>query len=181
MLAGVVERGTAAAARDLAPYVGGKTGTSEDENDTWFAGFTNDVTIVVWVGYDNAEGTRRTLGQGSTGASVALPIFQTIIRAAWANGVPKVALAPPSREARTFIADVPIDLASGTRLPRGGNHAFVEHFRLDAKGQMVERKTRFVNAEENARLKEARRQRAARRAPTVVMQCFLFFCTTRLQ
>jgi membrane carboxypeptidase/penicillin-binding protein len=78
MLAGVVERGTAAAARDLAPYVGGKTGTSEDENDTWFAGFTNDVTIVVWVGYDNAEGTRRTLGQGSTGASVALPIFQTI-------------------------------------------------------------------------------------------------------
>ena len=178
MLAGVVERGTAAAARDLAPYVGGKTGTSEDENDTWFAGFTNDVTIVVWVGYDNAEGTRRTLGQGSTGASVALPIFQTIIRAAWANGVPKVALAPPSREARTFIADVPIDLASGTRLPRGGNHAFVEHFRLDAKGQMVERKTRFVDAEENARLKEARRQRAARRAPTVVMQCFLFFCTT---
>ena len=178
MLAGVVERGTAAAARDLAPYVGGKTGTSEDENDTWFAGFTNDVTIVVWVGYDNAEGTRRTLGQGSTGASVALPIFQTIIRAAWANGVPKVALAPPSREARTFIVDVPIDLASGTRLPRGGNHAFVEHFRLDAKGQMVERKTRFVDAEENARLKEARRQRAARRAPTFVMQCFLFFCTT---
>jgi penicillin-binding protein 1A len=181
MLAGVVERGTAAAARDLAPYVGGKTGTSEDENDTWFAGFTNDVTIVAWVGYDNAEGTRRTLGQGSTGASVALPIFQTIIRAAWANGVPKVALAPPSREARTFIVDVPIDLASGTRLPRGGNHAFVEHFRLDAKGQVVERKTRFVDAEENARLKEARRQRAARRAPTVVMQCFLFFCTTRLQ
>lgn len=92
-----------------------------------------------------------------------------------------MALAPPSREARTFIVDVPIDLASGTRLPRGGNHAFVEHFRLDAKGQMVERKTRFVDAEENARLKEARRQRAARRAPAVVMQCFLFFCTTRLQ
>ncbi len=62
MLAGVVERGTAASARDLAPYVAGKTGTSEEENDTWFAGFTNDITIVVWVGYDNADGTHRTLG-----------------------------------------------------------------------------------------------------------------------
>jgi penicillin-binding protein 1A len=180
MLAGVVERGTAASARDLAPYVGGKTGTSEDENDTWFAGFTNDITIVVWVGYDNAEGTRRTLGQGSTGASVALPIFQTIIRAAWVNGVPKAALAPPSREARAFISDVPIDLGSGTRLPGGGNRAFIEHFRLDAKGQLVERKTRFVDADQIARLKEAQRQRALRRAPvrSVVTQCFLFFCTT---
>jgi membrane carboxypeptidase/penicillin-binding protein len=180
MLAGVVERGTAASARDLAPYVGGKTGTSEDENDTWFAGFTNDITIVVWVGYDNAEGTRRTLGQGSTGASVALPIFQTIIRAAWANGVPKAALAPPSREARAFISDVPIDLGSGTRLPGGGNRAFIEHFRLDAKGQLVERKTRFVDADQIARLKEAQRQRALRRAPvrSVVTQCFLFFCKT---
>jgi penicillin-binding protein 1A len=180
MLAGVVERGTAASARDLAPYVGGKTGTSEDENDTWFAGFTNDITIVVWVGYDNAEGTRRTLGQGSTGASVALPIFQTIIRAAWANGVPKAALAPPSREARAFISDVPIDLGSGTRLSGGGNRAFIEHFRLDAKGQLVERKTRFVDADQIARLKEAQRQRALRRAPvpSVVTQCFLFFCTT---
>jgi penicillin-binding protein 1A len=185
MLAGVVERGTAAAARDLAPYVGGKTGTSEDENDTWFAGFTNDITIVVWVGYDNAEGTRRTLGQGSTGASVALPIFQTIMRAAWANGVPKVALAPPSREARASIADMPIDLGSGARLPPGSKSAFVEHFRIDAKGQLVERKTKFAEAEEAARLKEARRARAAlaRRAPvrSVVTQCFLFFCTTRLQ
>jgi len=180
MLAGVVERGTAASARDLAPYVGGKTGTSEDENDTWFAGFTNDITIVVWVGYDNAEGTRRTLGQGSTGASVALPIFQTIIRAAWASGVPKAALAPPSREARAFISDVPIDLGSGTRLPGGGNRAFIEHFRLDAKGQLVERKTRFVDADQVARLKEAQRQRALRRAPvpSVVTQCFVFFCTT---
>ena len=102
--------------------------------------------IVVWVGYDNAGGTRRTSGHGSTGGSVALPIWQSIMRAAWANGVPKVALAPPSPEARKLIVDVPIDLNSGTRLPRGGNHAFVEHFRLDAKGQMVERKTRFVDA-----------------------------------
>src|SRR5262249_15651175 len=115
-----------------------------------------------------------------TGASVAVPIFQTIIRAAWASGVPKASLAPPSREARAFISDVPIDLGSGTRLPGGGNRAFIEHFRLDAKGQLVERKTRFVDADQIARLKEAQRQRALRRAPvpSVVTQCFVFFFTT---
>jgi penicillin-binding protein 1A len=179
MLAGVVERGTAAAARDLAPYVGGKTGTSEDENDTWFAGFTNDITIVVWVGYDNADGTtHRTLGQGSTGASVALPIFESIIHAAWANGVPKTALAPPSREARALIADIPIDLGSGTRLRRGGSHAFVEHFRLDPKGALVEKKTKFADAGDAASArKEVRRASAPRRVQNVVTQCFLFFCS----
>ena len=52
MLQGVVARGTARAIGQLSPYVGGKTGTSDDENDAWFVGFTNDVTIGVWVGYD---------------------------------------------------------------------------------------------------------------------------------
>jgi len=75
MLQGVVERGTARALRQLAPYVGCKTGTSDNENDAWFVGFTNEVTVAVWVGYDNADGKRRTLGPGETGAKVALPIF----------------------------------------------------------------------------------------------------------
>ena len=54
-----------AASRSLAPYVAGKTGTTDDENDAWFVGFTNDVTVAVWVGYDNADGKRRTLGGGA--------------------------------------------------------------------------------------------------------------------
>ena len=62
MLQGVVARGTARAINSLSPYVAGKTGTTEDENDGWFVGFTNDVTVAVWVGYDNADGKRRTLG-----------------------------------------------------------------------------------------------------------------------
>ncbi|MBV8840685.1 MAG: transglycosylase domain-containing protein, partial [Alphaproteobacteria bacterium] len=49
MLQGVVERGTARAIRQFAPYVGGKTGTSDNENDAWFVGFTNEVTVAVWV------------------------------------------------------------------------------------------------------------------------------------
>jgi hypothetical protein len=113
---------------------------------------------------------------------VALPIFQTIIRAAWANGVPKAALAPPSREARAFISDVPIDLGSGTRLP-GGNRAFIEHFRLDEKGALVERKTRF-SAKEDGVPKKTQSHRRVARAPAsaprqnVATQCFVFFCTT---
>ena len=61
MMQGVVARGTARAISNLSPYVAGKTGTTDDENDTWFMGFTNDVTVAIWVGYDNAEGKRRTL------------------------------------------------------------------------------------------------------------------------
>jgi len=190
MLAGVVQRGTAAAASELSPYVAGKTGTSDDENDAWFAGFTNDVTVVVWVGYDNAGDKHRTLGGGSTGASVALPIVQSIIKAAWSNGIPKAELSPPSRQARALIADLPIDLSSGTQLPRGSKHGFVEHFRLDPKGALVERKTRFTSSEDDSRKKETHRRvaraPAPRRAPApaqnvAMQQCFFFFCNTGWQ
>ena len=57
-LQGVVERGTAASLRTYAGYLAGKTGTTDGENDAWFVGFTADVTIAVWVGYDNADGSR---------------------------------------------------------------------------------------------------------------------------
>jgi penicillin-binding protein 1A len=67
MLQGVLARGTARSIAGLSPYVAGKTGTSDEENDAWFVGFTNDVTVAVWIGYDNADGKRRTLGAGSTG------------------------------------------------------------------------------------------------------------------
>jgi membrane carboxypeptidase/penicillin-binding protein len=193
ILQGVVARGTAAAAADLSAYIGGKTGTSEDENDAWFAGFTNDITIVVWVGYDNAGGTRRTLGGGSTGAGVALPIWESIVKAAWANGVPKAPLAPPSPEARKLIADLPIELNSGERLGRGSRSAFIEHFRLNAKGALVEPKDRMVEGAGDDRITQRRyvsaentsprHPRVAQRGSTptvrnVATQCFLFFCST---
>jgi penicillin-binding protein 1A len=100
MLQGVLARGTARSIAHLAPYVGGKTGTTDDENDAWFVGFTNDVTVAVWIGYDNADGKRRTLGDGATGGSVAVPIFESVIDAVWANGTAKIALAPPSKAKR---------------------------------------------------------------------------------
>jgi penicillin-binding protein 1A len=147
MLQGVVERGTAASIRRLSPYVAGKTGTTDKEGDAWFVGFTNDVTVAVWVGYDNADGKRRTLGPGQTGAKVAIPIFAPILEAAWAGGVPKVALAPPSPEARRQLVDLPIDLRSGDRVTNG-RLAFVEHFRLDAQGRLDETQHRLVPPEQ---------------------------------
>ena len=123
MLQGVVARGTAHAIAGLAPYVAGKTGTTDDENDAWFVGFTNDVTVAVWVGYDNADGKRRTLGGGATGGGVAVPIFEPIIQAVWANVAPKVALAPPSPEAKRQLACKSIDLGVGRKPQSGGGKA----------------------------------------------------------
>jgi membrane peptidoglycan carboxypeptidase len=92
IMQGVLARGTARVIADLAPYVAGKTGTSDDENDAWFVGFTNDVTVAVWIGYDNADTNRRTLGGGSTGAGVAVPL-EPVIQAVWANVAPRRAPA----------------------------------------------------------------------------------------
>jgi len=71
ILQGVVERGTGRRIRDLGRPLAGKTGTTNDSNDTWFIGFSPDLAVGVFVGFD----TPRTLGANETGASVAVPIF----------------------------------------------------------------------------------------------------------
>jgi len=149
MLQGVVARGTARAIGHLSPYVGGKTGTSDDENDAWFIGFTNDVTIGVWVGYDNAEGKRRTLGNGQTGGRVAVPIFEPIVEATWASYARKTPLGPPSPEARKELVAMLIDLNSGNRLSERGTQGFTEYFRL-RRGQLEETQYTLVSPAEVA-------------------------------
>ena len=103
MLQGVVARGTASSIRSFAPYVAGKTGTSNDSADAWFVGFSNDVTVAVWVGYDNADGQRRSLGARATGNGVATPIFASIMEAVWTQ-YPREELPPPSKEVKQQIA-----------------------------------------------------------------------------
>jgi penicillin-binding protein 1A len=72
MMQGVVQRGTGVpVAKDLGRPIAGKTGTTQDYNDAWFAGFTPDLVTVVWVGYD----TPASLGDDETGAAVAGPIW----------------------------------------------------------------------------------------------------------
>ena len=146
MLQGVVARGTARAIGALSPYVAGKTGTTEDAVDGWFIGFTNDVTIAVWVGYDNGDGKRRSLGSTATGARMALPIFEPIIQTIWANGIaPKAPLAGPSPEARRYLVDLPIDYMTGNRV--NGGQGFIEHFRLGADGRFDETQYELVSRE----------------------------------
>ena len=158
MLQGVVERGTARAINSLSPYVAGKTGTTEDAVDGWFVGFTNDVTVAVWVGYDNGDGKRRTLGTSATGARVALPIFEPIIRAIWAEGLaPKTALSGPSQEAQRHFVDLPIDYNSGDRVRRG--RGFVEHFRLEADGSINETQYKLVSREHSDSSRDAPHER----------------------
>ena len=146
MLQGVLARGTARAISDLAPYVAGKTGTSDDENDAWFVGLTNDVTVAVWVGYDNGDGKRRTLGGGSTGGHVAVPIFELVIQAVWGQVAPKAALAPPSSEAKRRLACKSIDLES-REVPNSVGKAITECLRVDAKGKVVDTQYRLVSPE----------------------------------
>ncbi len=146
LMQGVLARGTARAIADLSPYVAGKTGTSDDENDAWFVGFTNDVTVAVWLGYDNADGTRRTLGGGSTGGGVAVPIFAPVIAAVWADIAPRKALAPPSPEARRALSCQSVDLESGLAQERGAK-AITECFRVDAKGRIIDTQTKLVSGD----------------------------------
>ena len=148
MLQGVVARGTARAIAQLSPYVAGKTGTSDDENDAWFVGFTNDVTVGVWVGYDNSDGKRRTLGGGQTGGRVAVPIFEQIIQATWAQYARQAPLNPPSPEAKKELVALPIDLASGNRVS-DRRQAFTEYFRLH-DGQMDDTQYNIVSQDEVA-------------------------------
>jgi membrane carboxypeptidase/penicillin-binding protein len=155
MLQGVVARGTARAIGGLSPYVAGKTGTSEDAVDGWFIGFTNDVTIAVWVGYDNGDGKRRSLGTTATGARVALPIFEPILQAVWAQGIaPKAPLSGPSPEAKRYLVDLPIDYLSGSR-GKHSSQGFVEHFRVGADGKIRDTQYQLASREAPYRSRRA--------------------------
>jgi membrane carboxypeptidase/penicillin-binding protein len=90
------------------------------------------VTVAIWVGYDNAEGKRRTLGSGQTGAKVAVPIFEPIIQAVWANHSSMAALNGPSPEALIQLVAVRADPGRDKRSGRG---TAVEYLRRDQNGQ----------------------------------------------
>jgi penicillin-binding protein 1A len=155
MMQGVLARGTARSIANLAPFVAGKTGTSDEENDAWFVGYTNDVTVAVWLGYDNADGKRRTLGGGSTGGGVAVPIFEPVIQAVWANVAPRVALAPPSPEAKRQLACRATDLESGEMQTTGGR-PITECFRIDRSGQILDTQYQLVSRDDAYTARESR-------------------------
>ncbi|GAA0637781.1 penicillin-binding protein 1A [Brevundimonas lenta] len=71
MLEGVVQRGTAASARGLGRWIGGKTGTTNEYRSAWFVGFSSDIVVGVFIGFDD----NRPLGSGETGATGPVPVF----------------------------------------------------------------------------------------------------------
>jgi penicillin-binding protein 1A len=81
ILQGVVERGTARRALAIGKPLGGKTGTSNDSRDAWFVGFTPDLVVGVFMGFDQPK----SLGARETGSSVALPVFNEFMSAALAD------------------------------------------------------------------------------------------------
>ena len=104
MLRSVINEGTAASSRALgfAPDAAGKTGTTNDLRDAWFAGYTPDLLCIVWVGYDD------NIPTGLSGARAALPIWVEFMKGALAG-----------RESRPFdvpaegIVFIDIDKATG--------------------------------------------------------------------
>jgi penicillin-binding protein 1A len=104
MLEGVVIRGTAAAAHVLGRPIGGKTGTTNDFRSAWFMGFSPQIVVGVFVGFDD----NRSLGKGETGAVAALPVFIEFMQEAIKGSPPLDFKAPvntrfaqvgPNREA----------------------------------------------------------------------------------
>ena len=75
ILSGAVQRGTAKKLKNLNVPLAGKTGTTNDNYDAWFIGFSSNLVIGVYIGFDNPK----TLGRFETGSKAALPIFKHFI------------------------------------------------------------------------------------------------------
>jgi penicillin-binding protein 1A len=106
LLRGVIQRGTGAAAAALDWPLAGKTGTVNDYTDTWFIGFDPNVTVGVWVGYDEKKPIGGT-SNGETGATAALPIWIDFMRAYIAARGDRS--SPPQFEPPGNIAFVTLD------------------------------------------------------------------------
>ncbi len=81
MMEGVIQKGTARSLISLARPIAGKTGSTNDFKDSWFVGFTPDLVVGVFVGFDNP----RSLGPKETGSRVAIPIFKKFMAEAMMN------------------------------------------------------------------------------------------------
>ena len=119
MMEGVVQRGTAQILKSLDRPLAGKTGTTNDEKDAWFVGFTPDLVVGVFMGYD----TPTPLGRGGTGGGLAAPVFKDFMTQALA-GTPKVDFRVP--EGMTLIA---INRKTGMRTNKGDPNLIMEAFK----------------------------------------------------
>ncbi len=121
MLKGVVDRGTASGTVNLPVPIAGKTGTTNDEKDVWFVGFSSNIAAGCYIGFDQP----RPLGRGSSGGGMCGPVFNEFMAHAievYGGGPFEV---PPGGH---FIK---IDRLTGARLPdnASGANVVAEYFR----------------------------------------------------
>jgi penicillin-binding protein 1A len=121
IMEGVVQRGTASVLKTLNRPIAGKTGTTNEEKDTWFIGYTPTMVVGVFVGYD----TPKPLGKGNTGGAIAAPIFGEFITDAVGNTPPAPFRVPPG------IKFVRINLKTGLRASADDPNAIMEAFKPD--------------------------------------------------
>jgi len=123
MMEGVVLRGTARGAVNLPVPIAGKTGTTNEEKDAWFVGFSSNIVAGCYIGYD----TPRPMGRGASGGGICAPVFNSFMRTA-INKYGGGAFQAP--EDCLFIN---IDRFTGARLPEGasGGNVVRECFRAD--------------------------------------------------
>lgn len=119
MLQGVIERGTGRKVRAVGKPLAGKTGTTNDAFDGWFIGFSPDLAVGVFVGFDKP----RTLGKGETGSSVAAPVFRDFMAEALKD-TPAMPFRIPAG-----IRLVRINAATGERAKPGDADVILEAFK----------------------------------------------------
>jgi len=119
MMEGVVLRGTATTLLELKRPIAGKTGTTNDEKDAWFVGFTPNLVVGLYVGFDQPQ----TLGKGTTGGGLAAPIFKEFMAEALKDTPPAEFQVP---EGMTLIA---INRKTGMRANEGDAGTIMEAFK----------------------------------------------------
>jgi penicillin-binding protein 1A len=118
MMEGVVQRGTGTFAKKLNRPVAGKTGTSNDYKDAWFIGFTPELAVGVYVGFDKPK----SMGNAATGGEMAVPIFTEFMQNAL-KGKPPTPFNMP-----TGMTQIWIDPATGVKA-NAGDVAIAEAFK----------------------------------------------------
>jgi penicillin-binding protein 1A len=119
MLKGVIERGTGRSIRSVGKPLGGKTGTTNKSIDAWFIGFSADLAVGVFTGFDEP----RSLGRREQGASVAAPIFRDFMTAALADSAATPFRIPPG------IRLVRVNATTGNPARSGDRKIILEAFK----------------------------------------------------
>ncbi len=119
MMEGVVSRGTAAGKIKLDRPVAGKTGTTNDEKDAWFVGYTPDLVAGLYIGFDNPA----PLGRGSTGGSMSAPIFNEFMQAAVVGTPPGKFRLPEG------MSLIPVNRKTGMYATEGDPDTIIEAFK----------------------------------------------------